>query len=177
MRRLLVASLLVVLAWPASAVGLTDDTKDDFTVAYRAAKGRCGEKPGPHLRKVPGEPSSARYHAWTKKLHGMCLPPPPQPQTRSKSSAAPLGSTAEAPTAVTPPASTGRSSGGFCGAYQFNDQTWQSVGGSGSACGASPAEQDRRAQMLLDQRGTQPWPNCGSTDLAAIRQCENGGRY
>lgn len=49
---------------------------------------------------------------------------------------------------------------GFYGAYQFTQGTWESVGGSGSPASASPAEQDRRAQMLYDQRGNQPWPNC-----------------
>lgn len=49
---------------------------------------------------------------------------------------------------------------GFSGAYQFDDQTWHSVGGSGSAWQASPAEQDQRAAMLYSQRGGAPWPVC-----------------
>jgi hypothetical protein len=50
---------------------------------------------------------------------------------------------------------------GFSGAYQFDQQTWESVGGSGRPADASPAEQDMRAQMLYAQRGSQPWPVCG----------------
>jgi hypothetical protein len=50
---------------------------------------------------------------------------------------------------------------GYSGAYQFDQQTWESVGGSGRPADASPAEQDRRARMLYEQRGAQPWPNCG----------------
>jgi peptidoglycan endopeptidase LytE len=54
------------------------------------------------------------------------------------------------------------SSGGYMGLYQFDQQTWQSVGGSGSPTAASPAEQTLRAQILYSQRGSSPWPVCGS---------------
>ena len=50
---------------------------------------------------------------------------------------------------------------GFYGAYQFDQQTWESVGGSGSPASASPAEQDAAAQRLMSQRGSSPWPTCG----------------
>jgi peptidoglycan endopeptidase LytE len=54
------------------------------------------------------------------------------------------------------------SSGGqYRGAYQFDYQTWASVGGSGDPAAASPAEQDMRAQQLLNRSGSSPWPNCG----------------
>lgn len=52
-------------------------------------------------------------------------------------------------------------SGPYGGAYQFDQKTWNSVGGSGDPASASPAEQDKRASMLRAQRGTSPWPNCG----------------
>ena len=53
------------------------------------------------------------------------------------------------------------SSGKYRGAYQFDQQTWESVGGSGDPADASPAEQDRRAAALQQQRGSSPWPSCG----------------
>ena len=53
------------------------------------------------------------------------------------------------------------SSGKYRGAYQFDQQTWESVGGSGDPANASPAEQDRRAAALQQQRGSSPWPSCG----------------
>ena len=53
------------------------------------------------------------------------------------------------------------SGNGYYGAYQFTPETWASVGGSGLPSEASPAEQDMRAQMLLEQSGTSPWPSCG----------------
>jgi len=52
-------------------------------------------------------------------------------------------------------------SGRYRGAYQFDYATWAGVGGSGDPAAASPAEQDYRALLLLRQRGTRPWPNCG----------------
>lgn len=58
------------------------------------------------------------------------------------------------PTAVSP-------DGLYKGKYQFDDGTWESVGGSGSANEATEAEQDMRAAMLYEQRGAQPWPVCG----------------
>jgi hypothetical protein len=50
---------------------------------------------------------------------------------------------------------------GFYGAYQFTQETWASVGGTGNPAAASPAEQDRRAAMLYAQSGSSPWPVCG----------------
>jgi hypothetical protein len=50
---------------------------------------------------------------------------------------------------------------GFYGAYQFDIGTWRSVGGSGLPSSAPPAEQDRRATMLLQRSGSSPWPVCG----------------
>ena len=54
------------------------------------------------------------------------------------------------------------SNGKYHGLYQFDAQTWQSVGGSGVASQASAAEQTQRAQQLYSDRGSQPWPVCGS---------------
>lgn len=52
--------------------------------------------------------------------------------------------------------------GSYTGAYQFDDQTWRSVGGTTArAMWAEPAEQDYRAVLLRLRRGTQPWPVCG----------------
>lgn len=47
---------------------------------------------------------------------------------------------------------------GYYGAYQFDLQTWRSVGGSGNPAHASPAEQDARALALHESRGLAPWP-------------------
>jgi len=58
------------------------------------------------------------------------------------------------PTAVDP-------SGTYRGKYQFDLQTWASVGGSGDPAAAPEAEQDYRAALLMSRAGSSPWPNCG----------------
>jgi hypothetical protein len=54
------------------------------------------------------------------------------------------------------------SSGTYRGAYQFDQATWEAMGGSGDPAAAPPAEQDMRAAMLYEQAGSSPWPVCGS---------------
>jgi Ni/Co efflux regulator RcnB len=51
--------------------------------------------------------------------------------------------------------------GAYRGKYQFDRGTWASVGGTGDPAAAPEAEQDGRAQALMAQRGTAPWPVCG----------------
>jgi Transglycosylase-like domain len=51
--------------------------------------------------------------------------------------------------------------GAYRGKYQFDQQTWASVGGSGDPASAPEAEQDKRAAMLYSQRGASAWPVCG----------------
>lgn len=50
---------------------------------------------------------------------------------------------------------------GYYGAYQFNQDTWLSVGGAGRPDLNSAAEQDYRALYLYRMRGWQPW-TCGA---------------
>jgi hypothetical protein len=52
-------------------------------------------------------------------------------------------------------------SGTYRGKYQFDMQTWQSVGGTGDPAAAPEAEQDMRAAMLMERSGSSPWPVCG----------------
>ena len=52
-------------------------------------------------------------------------------------------------------------SGTYYGLYQFDQSTWNSVGGSGSPINASPAEQTQRAQILYSRAGAGAWPVCG----------------
>jgi hypothetical protein len=54
---------------------------------------------------------------------------------------------------------------GYYGLYQFNRQTWATVGGSGLPSEASAAEQTYRAQLMynrVDGRWQGQWPGCGS---------------
>ena len=50
---------------------------------------------------------------------------------------------------------------GYYGLFQFDLQTWRSVGGSGNPADASASEQYSRAKALYAQRGAAPWPVCG----------------
>jgi hypothetical protein len=50
--------------------------------------------------------------------------------------------------------------GRYHGKYQFDRETWRSVGGRGDPAKASEGEQDRRAARLYATKGTAPWPNC-----------------
>lgn len=52
-------------------------------------------------------------------------------------------------------------SGRYRGAYQFDVATWLTVGGTGDPAAAPPAEQDARALILFQRRGSSPWPICG----------------
>jgi len=52
--------------------------------------------------------------------------------------------------------------GRYRGKYQFDRATWELMGGSGDPAQAGEAEQDRIAAKLFAQRGTSPWPVCGT---------------
>jgi hypothetical protein len=51
--------------------------------------------------------------------------------------------------------------GTYMGLYQFDQGTWESVGGSGSPIEAPAAEQTYRAALLYSRSGSSPWPVCG----------------
>jgi Transglycosylase-like domain len=51
--------------------------------------------------------------------------------------------------------------GSYRGKYQFDQGTWESVGGSGDPAAAPESEQDYRAALLYTQSGSSPWPVCG----------------
>jgi Transglycosylase-like domain len=53
------------------------------------------------------------------------------------------------------------SDGAYRGKYQFDQGTWESVGGSGDPAAAPEAEQDYRAALLYSEAGSSPWPVCG----------------
>jgi hypothetical protein len=53
------------------------------------------------------------------------------------------------------------SDGTYRGKYQFDQGTWESVGGSGDPAAAPEDEQDYRAALLYSESGSSPWPICG----------------
>ena len=52
--------------------------------------------------------------------------------------------------------------GTYHGLYQFDESTWESVGGTGDPAAASPAEQTMRAAILYSRVGASAWPVCGA---------------
>jgi hypothetical protein len=50
--------------------------------------------------------------------------------------------------------------GRYRGKYQFDMETWQSIGGHGDPAKAPEWYQDKLAVKLYHERGTAPWPNC-----------------
>jgi hypothetical protein len=146
-----------------------------YTRQFGKKKGKAmgRDKPGRDICRIglrggkkPGSPRKVRYY-WT--LHRLRYPPPPPPEPVASSQ--PVSSQ---PTASAAPAGSG---GKYCGYFQFDQGTWESVGGSGSPCAASPDEQWRRASKLHQLRGNQPWPKCGrnGASLEAIMRCESSG--
>jgi hypothetical protein len=57
--------------------------------------------------------------------------------------------------------------GVYRGKYQFDMTTWQSLGGSGDPARAGEREQDHRARTLAADRGSTPWPVCGSASAGS----------
>lgn len=53
------------------------------------------------------------------------------------------------------------SDGTYRGLFQFDQGTWESVGGTGDPAAAPVAEQEYRAALLYSEAGSSPWPICG----------------
>lgn len=51
--------------------------------------------------------------------------------------------------------------GQYRGKYQFSQQTWQALGGTGDPAAAPEAVQDELAAQLYAQSGASSWPSCG----------------
>ena len=84
--------------------------------------------------------------------------PAPAPAVEASTASPVLEAIAACESGGDPTTDTGN---GFYGKYQFDLQTWASVGGTGNPALASEAEQDERAAILYAQRGASPWPVCG----------------
>jgi peptidoglycan hydrolase-like protein with peptidoglycan-binding domain len=51
--------------------------------------------------------------------------------------------------------------GQYRGKYQFTQETWAALGGTGDPASAPESVQDELAAQLLEQSGTSSWPSCG----------------
>lgn len=190
-RRSTIGALVALsLAAPATAQAVTVDEKYDSR--YDRVETVLKVDPGRHVvddglaksdrrdADVVVRESAQRMLRWLRAARAPepVVAAPVTPQL----SAPEVGSSAVAPTAVaSSPAPAPSGGGGDCGAgyrgtYQFDCQTWRSVGGTGDPAAASPEEQRARAERLRAERGNQPWPVCGrgGASLDQIAQCESG---
>jgi soluble lytic murein transglycosylase-like protein len=116
-----------------------------------------------HHLKATGEVDRATAHAMRVQLRGAVYAsggaaPPSDSGHSTVTLPAELKKIAKCesggnPRAISP-------SGRYRGKYQFDMETWRSVGGHGDPAKASEEEQDRRALKLYKREGKKPWPNC-----------------
>jgi peptidoglycan hydrolase-like protein with peptidoglycan-binding domain len=57
-------------------------------------------------------------------------------------------------------------SGQYRGKYQFSQDTWEALGGTGDPAEADESVQDMFAARLYAERGLAPWPACSATVTA-----------
>jgi hypothetical protein len=76
----------------------------------------------------------------------------------SRPAPATLGAIARCESRGDPTAVSG--DGRYRGKFQFDQATWESVGGRGDPALAPEREQNRRARVLAAERGSRPWPVC-----------------
>jgi hypothetical protein len=158
------------------------DAANAYSAEWHSAFDKCGRCAGRNIRKYGVRYSSGRVERATfdqvdRSLDQLRRITAPAPVYLETSAGPPAQDPSGVQTATTRAPSGGilakirgcESGGdystdtgnGFHGAYQFDQGTWESVGGTGNPANASPEEQDRRAAALLAQRGTAPWPVCG----------------
>ena len=177
-RHIVGAALLAAAVVPATSAQAAMPAKHDlkkYSAQWHAAHRECGRCAGRNVRRY-GVRSHGRVRAAsahevatsTRQLRRIRNPlltgqPPAQSPAGVATAKAPAGGTLAAiaacesggdPTAVDP-------SGTYRGKYQFDAQTWGSVGGSGDPAAAPESEQDMRAARLYAERGNAPWPICG----------------
>lgn len=150
-----------------------------YSVVTAIALYQASIAPTPELTATPApEPTSVpltstprpRPTATATVRPAATIVPTPRPAATAQAPSSPSGAPTAAESAILARIrqceSTNRynivhTSGIHYGAYGFDLQTWQSVGGTGYPHHASPAEQDYRALLLYRSRGIQPWPVCG----------------
>jgi len=124
---------------------------------------KCKAHPNPGHKRVRKYLNTMRRMIISKRAASYLVATkpyqPPAGTATARATGAPLSSIRACESGGNYSTNTGN---GFYGAYQFDLQTWQSVGGSGLPSNASPAEQDKRAAILYSQRGSSPWPVCGN---------------
>ncbi len=86
-------------------------------------------------------------------------PAPTEPSSSSSTADPALEAIAQCESGGDPTAVS--SDGSYRGKYQFSQETWESLGGTGDPAAAPEATQDELAAQLYAQSGTSAWPSCG----------------
>jgi hypothetical protein len=172
---------LVTLPTAASAAAPSNGLVDAYDTVYERVVDEGG-RPGRNIaedgvRKAGDERPATRAEVLESlgTLRGMharltgapsAVAPSAAPAAPGATGAAPAGGAGSGldsvarcesggdPAAVSP-------DGQYRGKYQFAQQTWESVGGTGDPAAAPEAVQDQKAAQLQAQRGSSPWPVCG----------------
>ena len=163
MRKVLIPALAAsAAAAPAVAFAATNDNQTQDNVATAATT-----TPTPEIREAAQiKLKNARALARHERHAALRAKARKRARARKRAAAA-QGSTASPQLQAIAACESGGNphaiggGGAYRGKYQFDYGTWASVGGSGDPAAAPEAEQDRRAQMLLNRSGTSPWPVCG----------------
>ena len=163
MRKVLVPALAAsAAAAPAVAFAATNDTQAQDNVAHATTT------PTPEIRQAAHvKLKNARALGRHERRAALRAKARKRARARKRATAAQASTASPQLQAIAACESGGNpqaigGGGAYRGKYQFDYGTWASVGGSGDPAAAPEAEQDRRAQMLLDRSGTSPWPVCGS---------------
>ncbi|MET0687115.1 MAG: transglycosylase family protein [Solirubrobacteraceae bacterium] len=151
----------------AAQAAVPDKLADTYNREYRQAK-KAGGEPGRHIVRDDVRTKNGVREARAREversigvLERMQAPAPaPAAATTGGSTA---GSGLDAIAACESGGDPGAVSadGTYRGKYQFDQQTWESVGGTGDPAAAPEAVQDEMAARLQAQRGSNPWPVCG----------------
>ena len=150
----------------AAQAAVPDKLADRYSREYRHAK-QAGGDPGRHIVRDDVRTKrgvrEARVGEVERSIAVLERMQAPAPAAAATTAGATAGSGLAAiaacesggdPTAVSP-------DGTYRGKYQFDQQTWESVGGTGDPAAAPEAVQDEMAARLQAQQGSNPWPVCG----------------
>jgi hypothetical protein len=165
------SAVLAGLPAAAHAEAPNKHLKHEYQHLYKAAEHK-GADPGRnivadgvhrHHRTRPAKAHEVRKSIGV--LQRMIAPPPAPVATTATTTS--TGSTASGSLAAIAACESGGNpgavdaSGTYRGKYQFDQRTWESVGGTGDPAAAPESVQDQKAAELMAQRGTSPWPVCG----------------
>jgi len=161
-----------VLAVPSAAVAASDESSStDRDALHPSGKLSHDEGLKAHLvrtnvrlaRRLDRKPNVRRLRTFPvsvlRERNSRLRKRVARHENAAATASAPLEAIAACESGGNPSTNTGN---GFYGKFQFTQQTWESVGGTGNPAAASEAEQNRRAAMLYAREGSSPWPVCGA---------------